>query len=111
MAVSNLDVRASQPIIGGPVHIRLPSGKYIGRADIETALYAPKPIIVRDTPYTWQVYGKENTTHYNLIAGKEAGSWSSNGHQVYAFVAPVKGQKKATDLLLQHTGSKNSLKF
>ncbi|KAK0535730.1 hypothetical protein OC834_001418 [Tilletia horrida] len=93
----------------GPFTIKVPgTNKYIGRAEIETALYAPKPIIVRDTPYVWYVEPKLYTKppfHYNLIAGNSpAGRWTAQGKKVYSFVAPVDGQDAATDLQLEYVG-------
>ncbi|KAE8235741.1 hypothetical protein A4X06_0g9775, partial [Tilletia controversa] len=60
----------------------------------ETQIYAPKPIIVRDTPYVWTVkpfVNKAGKKHYNLIAGAAAGKWTAEGNKVYAFAAPVSG--------------------
>ncbi|CAD6959311.1 unnamed protein product, partial [Tilletia laevis] len=49
---------------------------------------------------------KAGKKHYNLIAGAAAGKWTAEGNKVYAFAAPVSGQSKATDLVLQkaHNG-------
>ncbi|KAE8251227.1 hypothetical protein A4X13_0g4096 [Tilletia indica] len=97
----------------GGYTIQLPiSGKYIGRADFETAIYAPKPIIVRETPYVWTVQPittKSGKKQYNLIAGSAAaGRWTAQGEKVYSFVAPVDGQKAATSLILEQGTKKGS---
>ncbi|CAD6886126.1 unnamed protein product [Tilletia caries] len=83
-ALLDLSARGTGLAYGGYT-IQLPTGKYIGRADFETQIYAPKPIIVRDTPYVWTVkpfVNKAGKKHYNLIAGAAAGKWTAEGNKV-----------------------------
>ncbi|KAK0527201.1 hypothetical protein OC835_005049 [Tilletia horrida] len=118
MAPSAMDLLAPRTVIAsgpeylaGPFNIKV-SGtqKFIGRADFETADFAPKPIIVREEPYEWFIEPKKSASaneplYYNLIAGgAAAGHWTAEGNKVSSFVAPVEGQEAASKLQLQHVG-------
>jgi len=104
-------VAAAAEPLAGSYWIQIPnSGKYIGRADIETADFAPKRIIVREEPYVWFVQALTpgtTKTKYNLLAGgpggAPAGRWTGR-EGVYAFVDRIPGYKKASELVLEAAG-------
>ncbi|CAD6948217.1 unnamed protein product [Tilletia controversa] len=89
----------------GDYTIQLPTGKYIGRAEIESEIFAPKPIVVRSTPFVWTVQPikvKDGLERYNILPGSDAaGHWTAQGDGVYAFAAKVPGQDEASELILQ----------